>query len=124
VSYPLRVALVSLTLAALTAVAILFAPKATDIRIVAQAPNGGNIALDSAISVTFSRPVERRSAERAFLLYPPAKGRFVWRDQTLMFQLTEALRPQTGYRVTIRPGVRDTYGYINRFETSWPFRTR
>jgi Bacterial Ig-like domain len=41
-----------------------------------------------------------------------------------VFQPAEPLRAQTSYRVTIRPGLRDTRGYINHFMTSWPFRTR
>jgi hypothetical protein len=123
-SYSLRVVLVSATLALATILAVVLAPKETEITVVAQTPNGGGIALDSAISVTFARPVDQRSAERSFALYPPVKGSFVWRDQTLVFQPAEPLHAQTSYRVTIRPGLRDTRGYTNRFITSWPFRTR
>jgi Bacterial Ig-like domain len=123
-SYSLRVGLISAMLALATLAAVVLAPKETEISVVAQTPNGSAVALDSAISVSFSRPVERRSAERSFALYPPVRGRFTWRDQTLIFQPFEPLRPKTSYRVTIRPGLRDTRGYTNRFMTSWPFRTR
>jgi hypothetical protein len=122
--YSLRIGLASVVLALATIAAVILAPKETEITVVAQAPNGGDVALDSPISVTFSRPVDHRSAERAFALYPPVRGRFTWRDQTLIFQPAEPLRAQTTYRVTIRPGLRDTRGYTNRFMTSWPFHTR
>jgi hypothetical protein len=123
-SYSVRVAVISAVLALATISAVILAPKETEITVVAQTPNGGDVALDSAISVTFSRPVDRRSAERSFALYPPVKGSFTWSDQTLIFQPAEPLRTKTSYRVTIRPGLRDTRGYTNRFMTSWLFRTR
>ena len=123
-TYSLRIAAISAALALLTIAAVLFAPKVTDISIVAQTPVGNGAALDSAITVSFSRPVDQRSAERAFVLYPPVKGRFAWQDQTLIFQPIEPLQAQTIYRITIRPGLRDTHGHINRFMTSWPFKTR
>jgi hypothetical protein len=109
---------------ALTTVAILFAPRIRDVTVVAQTPNSNQVALDSPITVTFSRPVDRRSAERAFVLYPPVRGRFEWHDQTLVFIPLEPLRASTSYHVKIRPGLRDTYGHINRYETNWPFGTR
>jgi Bacterial Ig-like domain len=123
-SYSLRVTLISLFLAALTLAAVVFAPRVTEITVVDQSPNGSSVALDNPISITFSRPVDQHSAERAFVLYPTVKGRFEWRDQTLVFLPGEPLRPQTSYRVTIRSGLRDTHGYTNRTPTSWPFRTR
>jgi hypothetical protein len=123
-TYALRIATIAVVLAVLTIAAVMFAPKVTDITVVAQTPVGKGAALDSAITVSFSRPVDQRSAERAFVLYPPVKGRFTWQDQTLIFQPTEPLRAQMIYRITIRPGLRDPHGYSNRFMTSWPFMTR
>lgn len=123
-SYSIRITITSAALAALTSLAIALAPQPEVIRVVAQSPNGRGIAPDSPISVTFSRAVDQRSAERAFVLYPPAKGRFSWRAQTLVFTPSAPLQPGTTYRVTIRPGLRDLAGYENRYETSWPFYTR
>jgi hypothetical protein len=123
-AYSLRIATISAALALLTIAAMMFAPRVADITIVAQTPVGSGAALNSAITVSFSRPVDQRSAERAFVLYPPVKGRFAWQDQTLIFQPIEPLRAQTIYRITIRPGLRDPYGHSNRFMTSWPFKTR
>jgi len=123
-TYTLRIATVSAVLVAFTIAAVLFAPKVTDITVVAQTPVGNGAALNSAITVSFSRPVDQRSAERAFVLYPPVKGRFAWQGQLLIFQPIEPLRAHTIYRITIRPGLRDPHGYINRFMTSWPFMTR
>jgi hypothetical protein len=122
--YSVLTALLSIGLALLTLAAIAFAPPVENIRVVAQSPDGVDVALDSPIIVTFSRPVDRRSAERAFLLYPITPGRFEWRaEQTLLFYPARPLLPGTVYRVTIRGGLRDTRGWINRAPTSWPFRT-
>lgn len=124
-SYALRVALVSLALAIATWAALAFAPRVDDVVIRAQEPNGSDVALDSHVRITFSRPVDRRSAERSFVLYPPVRGRFSWEgDQTLIFTPSEDLDPQRTYRVTIRPGLLDARGRPNQAETSWPFRTR
>jgi hypothetical protein len=123
-TYSLRITAISAVLAVLTIAAVMFAPKVTDITVVAQTPVGSGAALDSAITVSFSRPVDQRSAERAFVLYPPVKGRFAWKGQMLIFQPIEPLHARTIYRITIRPGLRDPHGYINRFMTSWPFMTR
>jgi hypothetical protein len=122
--YRYRIALIALGLAVLTVAAIRFAPRVEDIHVQVSTPSGGQVPVTSPISITFSRPVEQRSAERAFVLYPPVKGRFSWPDaQTLVFTPSEPLQAQTTYRVTIRPGLRDTRGHINRFPVSWPFRT-
>lgn len=123
-SYTLRIIIISATLVVLTVAAIVFAPKIGDITVVAQTPTGSGAALDSTISVSFSRPVDQRSAENAFVLYPPVPGRFAWRGQTMIFQPIDRLQAHTLYRVTIRPGLRDLRGHTNRFMTSWPFMTR
>lgn len=124
-TYSLRIAIISVALALATAAAIAFAPRVDDVTVVDNQPAGSGAPLDQPLSVTFSRPVDRRSAERAFVLYPPARGRFAWRDdRTIQFVLNEPLKPQTMYNITIRPGLRDQRGRPNRTETRWSFRTR
>jgi hypothetical protein len=123
-SYTLRVAAVSLALLLATVAAVAFAPRASDVAVAAQEPNGSQVARNTPITITFSRPVDQRSAERSFVLYPPVRGRFQWRDdRTMVFVLAEPLKPRTTYRVTIRSGLQDARGRPNRGETSWPFRT-
>jgi hypothetical protein len=70
----------------LTVVVVVTAPRIENVRIVDQSPNGVDIPLDTPIRVVFSRPVDQRSAERAFLIYPIVPGRFEWPDaQTMIF---------------------------------------
>lgn len=123
-SYSLRVSAASIMLLVLTGAVLFFTSKATDISVVAQTPTGSAAAVDGPITVTFSRPVDQRTAERAFVLYPPVKGQFAWHDRTLIFQPTQALQAQTIYRITIRAGLRDLHGHVNQFTTAWPFVTR
>jgi hypothetical protein len=123
--YALRIIIISVALALATAAAVAFAPRVNDVTVVDNQPIGSGAPLDQPLSVTFSRPIDRRSAERAFVLYPPARERFAWRDdRTIEFVLNEPLKPQTMYNITIRPGLRDQRGRPNRTETRWSFRTR
>ena len=123
--YAVRVALASIALAALTLAAVVFAPRVSDVTVVAQTPGRDQVPLDSPLSVTFSRPVDQRSAERSMVIYPLVQGRFTWRDdRTVVFTPAEPLRSKTIYHITIRPGLRDARGRINRAETVLSFRTR
>jgi hypothetical protein len=124
-AYGLRIALISLSLAVATILVVVLAPRSVDVTVVANEPNGGGVSPDTPVRVTFSRPIDQQSAERAFVLYPPARGHFTWRDkQTLQFIPSDSLRSQTLYSVTIRPGLRDSRGRANLAETHWSFRTR
>lgn len=104
------------------------APRCRDgsdtLAIVANAPQRDAVPLDSAITATFSCPVDQQAVERAFTIYPAHKGRFEWRDQTLIFRPAEPLLPQTRYRVTFFAGMQDTRGYTDARRVSWPFWTR
>src|SRR6266511_1804296 len=124
-NYALRITLFSVVLAALTLAAVVFAPRVSDVTVVSQTPGRDQVALDSPISVTFSRPVDQRSAERALVVYPLVKGRFTWQDdRTIVFTPSAPLHPQTFYHITVRPGLRDARGRVNRTETVLSFRTR
>jgi hypothetical protein len=124
VGYNLRIVLISAGLLLLTVAAVVFAPQVDPVFIAAQEPNGSDVPVDSAISITFSRAVEQHSAERAFVIYPVVRGRFGWEDDlTMIFTPAEQLQPQTSYRIIVRAGVRDSRGRPTRSETSWPFRT-
>lgn len=103
---------------------LLFGPRAAPITLVAQAPNGEEVAAGAAIRLTFSRPVERRSAELGFSVSPPLPGRFIWQEQTLTFQPAQPLAADTEYTVTIAAGLRDEQGRANANPLSWRFRTR
>jgi hypothetical protein len=131
-TYYRRISYLSLGLALATALTALAGSRlaargrevAQPITVVAQSPNGMDVPLESAISITFSRSVDPESAEAAFVLVPPVPGTVTWQGQTLFFTPSQPFAPQTWYRVTIRPGVTDLDGYVNPWPTSWPFRTR
>src|SRR5258708_26206746 len=50
-------------------------------------PSGDRVPISSAITVTFSQPMSRRSVERSFVIEPRVEGRFGWVDDfTIRFQ--------------------------------------
>lgn len=122
--YYLRIALVSAALAALTIALLATAPRPQEVQVVDQAPSGSGVPLDAEVRVTFSRAVERASAEASFRIVPVVAGGFRWEGETLIFRPREPLAAATNYNVTIRPGLRDARGRPNRAETRWTFRTR
>lgn len=124
-TYGARVIMLSAALLVTTIGAILFAPRIDDVTIVDNHPRAAEAPPDTTIRMTFSRPVDKRSAERAFVLYPVAPGRITWLDdRTLEFVPTAPLKSATTYRVFIRPGLRDTRGHVNRAESQWLFTIR
>jgi hypothetical protein len=123
--YGIRITLISMLLMGITLAAILFAPRVEDITVVEQTPERSQVARDSQISLTFSRALDQHSVERSIVIYPLVTGTFSWRDaQTLVFTPTELMRPHTVYHITIRPGIRDLRGHVNRAETVVSFRTQ
>lgn len=123
-SYYLRIVLVSVGLALLTAALVATAPRPTDVTVVDQAPNGQGVPRDAEVRVVFSRPVDRASAEVSFRVVPVVTGSFRWDGEALVFRPAQPLAAQTWYDITIRPGLRDSTGRPNRAETRWTFRTR
>lgn len=122
--YYQRIALVSLALALFTALLIWRGPQVRDVALVARAPNGEAVSAGAAISFTFSRAVDRRSAEQSLRITPMTPGRFFWEDRTLTFRPNPSLEPATTYGVTLTEGLRDAQGRANRAAISWSFRTR
>lgn len=122
--YYTRIGLLSATLLALTLGLLRFGPQAAPFTLAAQGPNGDAVAVGATISVTFSRPVDRRSAEASFRVEPPVPGRFFWAERTLTFQPTQLLAPETGYRVSFGTALRDEDGRPIGRDLAWSFRTR
>jgi dipeptidyl aminopeptidase/acylaminoacyl peptidase len=123
-AYYLRIAIVSLALALATAALVAMAPRLPAIRVVAQGPTGDAVSAGSSIQLTFERPMDRRSVERAFALDPPTPGSFSWRGQQLSFRPDAPLQPGSSYTVTLSPGLRDERGRESDAPISWSFRTR
>ena len=121
--YFIRVIIVIAVLVALIISALFFAPRLEEVR-VRPSPTGV-VPTDTVITIVFSRPVDRPSAERAFTLYPTVSGRLSWRDDhTMIFTPSGPLQPRTRYNVTIGGGLRDTRNAVNRSPTAWSFLTR
>lgn len=123
-SFYTRIALACIVLVALTGFVIWRGPQVRDVSVVAQSPNGASVATGASISLTFSRAVDRLSAESQFTLTPDVPGRFFWEGQTLTFRPNRVLASETDYRVTIAPGLLDAQGRANEQAISWSFRTR
>lgn len=123
-SYYSRIALICLALVMLIGGVIWRGPQVRDVTLVAQSPRGDAIPTGTSISLTFSRAVDRRSAEEHFQLEPEVPGRFFWDAQTLTFHPNRTLAPDTLYRVTLGAGLRDLQGRANQAEQGWTFRTR
>jgi Tol biopolymer transport system component len=123
-SYYTRIALASAAIALATAALLLFTPRGASITLVAQAPNGDEVAAGSQIRVTFSRPVDRISAEESFRIDPPVPGRFFWEDRTLTYIPSRPLPAETTHTVTFGAGLRGEDGRPISRDLSWQFRTR
>ena len=122
--YSLRLILLSVGLLVATIAAVRFAPRIPDVTVVANEPKGGNASRGQPLRIVFSRPVDKRSAERAFVLYPTVPGRFVWPDErTIEFHMNQPLEAKTTYTVLFRPGLSDTKGRVNRVPVRWLFQT-
>ncbi|MCS6844149.1 MAG: Ig-like domain-containing protein [Caldilineales bacterium] len=93
-------------------------------------PEGTNIAPTTAITVTFSQPMDRASAEAAFSLRRadgrPTAGAFTWsRDgRSLRYQPAQPLEYGTAYNVQVSQAARSANGqaplreaYATAFET-------
>jgi hypothetical protein len=121
-AYWLRIIGVSLGLALGTLALYWFAPQPPAVKVLRQAPSGDQVAPDSLISVTFSRPVDRASAERALVITPPLAGRIRWQGETMQFEPAAPLQPGAIYNVVVRVGVRDSKGVPSDGMTRWVFR--
>ncbi|MBI3414429.1 MAG: S8 family serine peptidase [Verrucomicrobia bacterium] len=100
-------------------------------------PNGNRTPLNSVVSVTFTQPMDRASAEDAFTISPAVSGAFAWTngDQTMKFTPAAPLAPAMDYTVKISGAATDVTGAtldgnLNRVaqgtpvdDFSWSFRT-
>ena len=88
---------------------------ATGARVEATSVTGGRLALDSAIRITFDRPVEAASVAPALRIRPALDGtlRPVGRKQmptSFVFEPTSTLKPNAVYRVSLGKGIVDADG--------------
>jgi subtilisin len=86
------------------------------------------VTTGSAVSVTFSEPMDKASAQAAFSLTRASDGAaiagsFSWSGSTLTFRPAAALAEGTDYRATVGPGARDLAGNELGTSRAWTFRT-
>ncbi len=89
-------------------------------------PQGPQIPPTAVITVTFSQPMDRPSAEAAFSLTPAVPGTFRWSDdgRVMAFVPSERLRFNTRYQAKVAATARPASGEGTlREEMAWTFRT-
>jgi hypothetical protein len=69
-----------------------------------------NAAVNSSISITFSKPMNTASAEAAFKISPSATGTFSWEGNAMIFTPASDLNLNTKYTVTVEAGAKDADG--------------
>jgi hypothetical protein len=83
----------------------------------------GEIEGAAVVAVTFSEPMNLRSAETAFSIKPPVQGAFTWQKATLLFTPAKALSPGTTYTVTVGKSARASRGPAISAPFSYSFTT-
>ena len=90
---------------------------ATHARLAAQVARHGRVALDTGFVVTFDRPVDSATVAGAVSIKPSVAGTIVPIGRraaplAFVFQPSAPLKPDTVYRVSLAPVVRDTEGAV------------
>jgi hypothetical protein len=73
-------------------------------------PGDRDVALDSAIRIPFTRPMDRASVEAGLVFTPTVEGAVTWEEDTLVFVPRGGLAAETVYEVALSPDVRDASG--------------
>ncbi|MDO9538290.1 MAG: Ig-like domain-containing protein, partial [Thermoplasmata archaeon] len=88
-------------------------------------PNGtSGVPVDTNITVTFSEPMNKTSAEQGFNISPSVAGSFYWsNDTTMTFSQSSQLTINTIYTVTIDTTAKDLAGNHMESNYTWSFNT-
>jgi len=86
-------------------------------------PGAEEVPSHTAISVTFSEPMDRSSVERAFSISPEVSGKLGWEGNTLTFTPDNRLSYLITYHVVISTEARDRAGNALPEPYSWTFTT-
>jgi subtilisin family serine protease len=86
------------------------------------------VATTAAVTVAFSEPMDKGSAQAAFSLTRTADGAtvagtFSWGQDTMTFRPSAALSEGTAYTAKVGPGARDVAGNGLSAPSTWGFRT-
>jgi hypothetical protein len=91
--------------------------------IVDHAPTGVNVPVTTTITVTFSEPMDKLSAQNAFSISPTMPGSFSWSGNTMIFTPDSDLEYDTTYAVTVDTGAMDLAANHMNAPYSWQFTT-
>lgn len=79
-----------------------------------------NVDTASEISITFNMPMDRKTVEKNFSIFPETKGTFRWKKKTLIFKPRKPLLPSTAYFISFTPEIKAKSGFpliVNYFTT-------
>ena len=90
-------------------------PLDNSVIVAGHTPSGGasGVAIDTTVTVTFNKPMDRTSTEAAFSITPGISGNITWTngDKTLTFTPAPNLSPGVEYTVSIASSATDTGGH-------------
>ena len=93
----------------------------TPLTIIEDTPTGKNVPVTTEITITFTEPMNKESAEKAFSIYPEVSGKFYWEENTLIFTPSYNLNYDTKYVIELE-GAMDLAGNsLSWYE--WEFTT-
>jgi hypothetical protein len=91
--------------------------------IISYSPIGEDIAVDTQISIIFSKPMNKSRVEASFSISPDIDGEFQWRGNTLVFIPDNDFKYDTKYNITLSSDAADKWGNQLLDDLSWEFTT-
>ena len=84
-------------------------------------PVGTDVPAATEITITFSEPMNKESAENAFSIYPEVSGKFYWEENTMIFMPSSNLNYGTKYVVELEGAMDSAGNSLSWYE--WEFTT-
>ncbi len=92
--------------------------------IIEHSPSGEDVAVNAIITLTFDEPMNKTSAENAFLIIPFVNGTFSWMENKLIFTPISNLEYITTYYVNVEIEAKDGVGNALGFPYQFSFTTK
>ena len=87
------------------------------------AANASGVPVTSTVSVVFSEPMNKTSAESAFSI-PTVTGTFSWNNNTMVFTPQSNFLSARSYACTVSTAAKDLVGNSMKTQYSWSFTTK
>jgi len=87
--------------------------------VMSKSPLGKDVLVNTIISITFNREMNKESVEGSFSIIPNIEGNFSWTGQTLKFRPQTSLKHNTTYSITLNMDATDTEG--NHLDKVYPW---